>query len=64
MSNCAILLNLGINMNTDALKLFHITTINKIKYVKYMMAKKNNNKTTNFVEMILEFWKKSLERMH
>jgi hypothetical protein len=55
MSNCAILLNLGINMNTDALKLFHITTINKIKYVKYMMAKKINNKTTNFVEMILEF---------
>ncbi len=39
MSNCAILLNLGINMNTDVFKLFHITTINKIKYVKYMMAK-------------------------
>jgi hypothetical protein len=44
-------------MNTNVFKLFHITTVNKIKYVKYMMAKKYIYiyKTTNFVEMILEF---------
>jgi hypothetical protein len=39
LSNCVILLNLRINMNTNVFKFFHITTINKIKYVKYMMAK-------------------------
>jgi hypothetical protein len=29
-----------------------------------MMAKKKYYKTTSFVEMILEFFEKSLERMH